>query len=742
MAAISIILIGLAFIQLLIGLGILFESRRSRQLHQKLFVVLLGALFFWTLTSAVLIYVDAYATVGNIDYFNIVNRFSFVMGAVALVMLYLFGMAYPVRKPLTMIRKLLVAFGLAIAGLGSTSMVAGTFSMENGTLHYEYGLLSILLVVYAVAVLGTMAVDTTLLYRSSVDVGTKRQAVTVLTGLALTIVHAVSFLIILPLIFSTRPVFYSIGYLAPYIFTSFTAYGLLKQGLFNVRAVVARSVGYVASLAVLGALYLVVVFAISAIFFGQSITLKRQVIFAIVTAVLATLYQVIVPVFNKLTNKLFYRDAYDSSVLIEELNKILVSTIDSQELLGRSAALLASTLKAQSCVFIIALPNGRLSVIGTALRSFDDDVARTMHRLATGVSDDIIITNELSHSHATLRDILDEWNIDLTIRLVGTKHENDMTGYILLGEKMSGDMYSMQDVKVLTIVANELAIAIQNAMQFQEIKNFNVTLQDKVNDATRKLRRTNDKLKALDQTKDDFISMASHQLRTPLTSIKGYVSMVLDGDMGEINGAQRQALTQALVSSQRMVFLIADLLNLSRLKTGKFVIEATPTRLADIIESEVNQLLDTAKGRELELTYVKPAHFPTLMLDETKIRQVAMNFMDNAIYYTHPGGHITVELKETEKAVEFTVTDDGIGVPKAEQHHLFNKFYRAGNARKARPDGTGLGLFMAKKVIVAQGGSIIFRSSEGKGSTFGFTFAKARLQVPSHVSSAHAILGD
>ena len=104
-----------------------------------------------------------------------------------------------------------------------------------------------------------------------------------------------------------------------------------------------------------------------------------------------------------------------------------------------------------------------------------------------------------------------------------------------------------------------------------------------------------------------------------------------------------------------------------------------------------------------------------------------MNLIDNAIYYTPSGGHINVKLTETPTTVEFRVIDDGIGVPRSEQHHLFNKFYRAGNARQARPDGTGLGLFMAKKVIVGQGGALIFESKQGKGSTFGFIFSKSHL---------------
>jgi signal transduction histidine kinase len=203
--------------------------------------------------------------------------------------------------------------------------------------------------------------------------------------------------------------------------------------------------------------------------------------------------------------------------------------------------------------------------------------------------------------------------------------------------------------------------------------------------------------------------------------------MVLEGDAGKLTPAQKKLLTQSFFSAQRMVYLIADLLNVSRLKTGKFIVEATPVNLADVVGEELEQLKETAVARSLTLTYNKPKKFPEAMLDETKTRQVIMNFVDNAIYYTPTGGHIDVQLTETPTAIEFRVQDDGIGVPKREQPHLFTKFYRAGNARKARPDGTGLGLFMAKKVIVVQGGSLIFESKEGKGSTFGFVFSKHKL---------------
>jgi signal transduction histidine kinase len=303
-----------------------------------------------------------------------------------------------------------------------------------------------------------------------------------------------------------------------------------------------------------------------------------------------------------------------------------------------------------------------------------------------------------------------------TIVLTKLMSRYKVVGILILGFAQEPEQLPAKETELIKRFSSAVGVALDNKLLFDENKRV-----------LREIQKTNEQLKKLDETKDEFISMASHQLRTPLTSVKGYLSMVLEGDTGDVPEMQRKLLDQAFISSQRMVYLIADLLNVSRLRTGKFIIDPVPTQLADVINDEVGQLKETAKSRNLELTYEKPENFPVVQLDETKIRQVIMNFMDNAIYYTPSGGHIKVELKDTGKTVEYTVTDDGIGIPKWDQVHMFTKFYRAGNAKKARPDGTGLGLFMAKKVVVAQGGSIIFRSKEGEGSTFGFAFEKAKL---------------
>ena len=305
-----------------------------------------------------------------------------------------------------------------------------------------------------------------------------------------------------------------------------------------------------------------------------------------------------------------------------------------------------------------------------------------------------------------------------SVYAVKLRARDRMVGVMLVGSMLPAADFRESEADLLGRLSETLGIALDNRLLFEENKQI-----------LQQLQKTNAKLRELDKTKDEFISMASHQLRTPLTAVKGYLSMVLDGDTGPVKKNQKEMVSKAFSGAQKMVYLIGDMLNVSRLQTGKFVIENKPTNLADLAEGEVSQLQETADARNLKLIYHKPEKFPELNLDETKIRQVVMNFIDNAIFYTPAGGTVAVELSASDEEVRFSVSDTGIGIPASVQHHLFSKFYRADNARKMRPDGTGLGLFMAKKVITAQGGAIIFKSTEGKGSTFGFSFPRRSMEV-------------
>ncbi len=548
-----------------------------------------------------------------------------------------------------------------------------------------------------------------------------------LTGLALMLLMIIVFNFILPSAFSnTSFIPYAPAFIIP--FMALTSYAIVKHHLLDIRGAASRTLAYILSLGFIGIIYGLVVYVAIALIdnvFHSGVSQRAiYIVFALLTGLI---YQKVKTFFDHVTNRIFFKDSYDPQLLIDKLTDILISNILLEELLQRTGKLIEDTTKASYVSFLLfgeeQVDAKRL--IGNTKRLISKEQINDMATLFGKTRQEIIVADELIDQENTdLHRLIDEIGAALIVKL--STHKQHI-GYMLIGVKQSGDAYRASDVSVLGIISDEVSLAIQNALRFEEIQNFNITLQEKIDQATQQLRKANQRLKALDETKDDFISMASHQLRTPLTSVKGYISMVLDGDAGKISANQKKFLSQAFTSSQRMVYLIADLLNVSRLKTGKFVIEPTLTNLAEVVKDEIAQLSETAESRKLTLTYHKPEHFPTLNIDETKTRQVMMNFMDNAIYYTPSGGHIDVKLVDNPKDIQFTVTDDGIGVPRSEEHHLFTKFYRAGNAQKARPDGTGLGLFMAKKVVIAQGGAIIFHSQEGKGSTFGFSFPKDKL---------------
>jgi signal transduction histidine kinase len=520
--------------------------------------------------------------------------------------------------------------------------------------------------------------------------------------------------------------------LSAIILATALSYAALKHRLFDIHWFVVRASAYTISTVLLGVLYLGPVLFVMIIVLGFPFVPIKFFVALIVAMIAASFYGPIRQWFSQRTNKIFFHEVYNPELFISDLNKSVVSNLNLISMLNGAAEVIVTNMKVEYCTFaLINRGEKRIRYAGSMLKSFETDRILAVDTLMQKMESRVVASDEFSaESNKLYRELRDN-NIAAIGRLVETTGAGKHSfGYVILGPKKSGVIFTKQDIRMLETIIDGLFVAIQNAVHFEEIQNFNVTLQRRIEEATAQLRRTNAKLRALDETKDDFISMASHQLRTPLTSVKGYLSMVLEGDAGDIAPKQRKMLDQAFISSQRMVFLIADLLNVSRLKTGKFVIEPSPINLAKTISDEVSQLKETAKDRSLELIYDKPADFPIVMMDETKIRQVVMNFIDNAIYYTPAGGKIHVQLLNNPNTIELRISDNGIGVPKREQPHLFTKFYRAGNARQARPDGTGLGLFMAKKVILAQGGAVIFESQEGKGSTFGFTFSKHKLVAP------------
>jgi signal transduction histidine kinase len=497
------------------------------------------------------------------------------------------------------------------------------------------------------------------------------------------------------------------------------AYAMIKHKLFDIRLAVARAVGYVLLLITLLALYTIAVFLVTQLLFGESaqtMSSTQSLVYFVFAILLAFTFNPLKAFFDKITDRLFYRREYDAQEVLSRLGDVTANEVNLKRLSNDVVGILFNAVKPESVYIHITSHRNQLArtfALGEKPDLFNRKLTSSVERYAKKV----ILTDYIDESDEALQEQLVAAGAAVVVHLETSR---ELIGHLVLGAKRSGKAYGSKDEQFFKTIGSELALAIQNSLRFEEIQDFNDTLQDKVDSATERISNTNRKLRQLDVTKDEFVSMASHQLRTPLTSVKGYLSMVLEGDAGKLNATQEKLLKEAFTSSERMVRLISDFLNVSRLRTGKFVVERSMVNLANLIEGEISQLEATAATRELKLHYDKPTEFPTLRLDKGKIQQVMMNLIDNAIFYSNPGGVITVELLKKHGEVIFRVKDQGIGVPAHEKRQLFTKFYRASNARKQRPDGTGIGLFMARKIVVAHKGAIIFESTEGQGSTFGF----------------------
>lgn len=233
------------------------------------------------------------------------------------------------------------------------------------------------------------------------------------------------------------------------------------------------------------------------------------------------------------------------------------------------------------------------------------------------------------------------------------------------------------------------------------------------------LKRAYGELKRIDRAKSEFISMASHQLRTPLTSIKGYLSMLLEEDYGKMGERQKQVLNNVFRSNERLIKIVNDLLNISRIELGKMEIQKEKTQITELIQSCFQEMRPKAEEKKLELIFEKPkTPLPKLNVDKLKIRQVVLNLIDNAIHYTKKG-KIKIEAEKKDSKIQIAVKDTGEGLTKEEQKEIFSSFARGTAGINLFIEGSGLGLFVAEKYINLHKGRIWAESpGKGKGSTF------------------------
>ena len=227
--------------------------------------------------------------------------------------------------------------------------------------------------------------------------------------------------------------------------------------------------------------------------------------------------------------------------------------------------------------------------------------------------------------------------------------------------------------------------------------------------------------KYVDKMKSEFITIAGHQLRTPLSAIKGALSLFISGDYGKINREQESMTKQSYDYTERLIKIVNDMLNVSSAEEGKFSYEFIKTNVYDFVEKNSSRFVDEANNKKISLLFNFADGLPPVELDQRKFRLVFNALLENALVYNKEGGKVQVMFDRKDEKLLITVHDTGIGIPKEVQEKVFTKFFRADNALKFFTEGNGLDLFVVKNIIDNHQGDIWFESEAGRGTTFFIT---------------------
>lgn len=278
--------------------------------------------------------------------------------------------------------------------------------------------------------------------------------------------------------------------------------------------------------------------------------------------------------------------------------------------------------------------------------------------------------------------------------------------------------FTKEIVNVILISVTILLAIAFGIMLIRSVKE-EIKRKEELQLLTQELAEANQELKRLDAAKSEFISIASHQLRTPLTAIRGYISLILEGSYGKVTPVLQDVLNKVYVVNNRMGQLVEDLLSISRIESGRVQYSFVETQLEPIVADLVDMFSIMAKEKKLTVKIKLPKKtLPKLLLDANKIREVISNLIDNAIKYTKEGG-VTVSVEEDKSCVVIKVADTGIGVHPQDSKRLFEKFTRSSETMKLDVSGTGLGLYVGKNFVEAHGGLLSVESEgPGKGATF------------------------
>ncbi len=500
-------------------------------------------------------------------------------------------------------------------------------------------------------------------------------------------------------------------------FVGATAYAIIKHRFLDMRLVIARAVSYTVLITLFALLYALLFALTSSLLVSPLIDPKFVGISTAAALLMLLTFPAVKQGIEKVTDAVFYKGKYDTSAVLYKVSQILGRTLRLEEVAHQLLTSINAEFQTErACVILIH--EGKVYSLFTDGYEKPPEIPEHTASYISALGRIRVLDDE---KDPQIRSFFADLDTTLIIPLATSQRS---IGELCVGTKLSGEPFSTEDIHTLEIIASEAAVAIENSLSYEEIRRFNITLEDEVKTATNELRRANEKLLELDKLKDEFVSLASHELRTPLTSIRSYLWMALSGKGGELGEKQRYYLERSYKSADRLIRLVNDMLNISRIESGRMAVQFARVDIGRLISEVVSEVQPKVDELGVALSVDAYNEGIDVIADTDKVKEVLINFIGNALKFTPRGGSIRIRVTHEGEYIRVSVTDSGIGFDVADADKLFKKFSTLGQqaAKTQEFQSTGLGLFISKSIITMHGGSVRAVSSGiGKGATFSFT---------------------
>ncbi len=705
---------------LVLGLFVFFQNPANR--INRVFSALIASIIGWQIS------LFAFYFVNDPEYVLIIGRINFAFAELLSLFLFIFCYEFPtsIVKIKPYLLKLTYLFTAAIVGLTifTPSIIYEEIIVSVSTRETVFGgLYPLFIIQFLFLTLGGVLL---LVFKLTKLKGTNLlQMLYLLAGVFFGVIFGSITNILLPLLFGEYR-FQQVGLFGPLIFVAFATYAIIKHRLLDIRLWVARTISYSLLLLLVGSLYATGLYVLGNQIFPNSSTTHNFIFSTLLALVMAYTFQSLRRNLEGATDRFFYKGRYDAQELLKKLNKLLVSTYLIEDLLLTVLQEIRRQVRI-SQIDIILVKNNKIELHvskGNGHGPFQL-VYKELQMLKKYANLREIIYEDFEEGF--VKDFLRSNGIKIVFPL---KTKDNFIGFVFLGEKLSGEMFSDQDVRLFELFTPELSLAIQNAEAYDEITQFNKTLRQRIEQATRKLKNANQQLKQLDQLKDEFLSIASHELRTPMTAIRSYLWMALSGKGGPVSAKQKYYLERTYASTERMIKLVNDMLNVSRIESGRISLDIDQINMRGVCLEILHDFVPRASELGIEIKYKaienKEKRSRLLVVgDADKLKEVLINFISNSLKFTEKGGTINISATEESNKVIVKVTDTGVGIEKENQQYLFQKFGFMKGSYRTNQDasqGTGLGLYICKSIIDLHGGEVWVESDgKGTGATFAFS---------------------